>query len=211
MDTDRDARAQAAQDKEAPAIKREGADAPPRRGRTRALIAGGVVGLLVLAGILYAVVGRNGEAPAPQASGTREGTTVAKAPEPQPAAPPAAQPSAPAPSPASSPQATPASSASATAPQQPPAPAPAPAQTAQQAPAQPMSQEPAALPNSEELFVQVQQANIRAAASLRSRVLMRATKGDKLKVIGRSGKWVEVEKEGRGGWINGKLLGARAP
>ena len=74
-----------------------------------------------------------------------------------------------------------------------------------------MSQEPAALPNSEELFVQVQQANIRAEASLRSRVLMRATKGDKLKVTGRSGKWVEVEKEGRGGWINGKLLGPRAP
>jgi uncharacterized protein YgiM (DUF1202 family) len=34
----------------------------------------------------------------------------------------------------------------------------------------------------------------------------RVAKGDKLKVLGRSGKWVEVETEGRSGWISGKLL-----
>lgn len=223
MDTDRNTRAQAALDKEAPAIKRESTVAPPRRGRSRALIAGGVVGLLVLAGIIYAIVERNGEALTPQASRTSDGTTVAKAPEPQPAEPPpSAQPSAPAPAPAasaqamatppapsSSPQPTATPSAPATAQQQPPAPPPA--QTAQQPAAQPMSQEPAALPNSEELFVQAGQANLRAAASLRARVVGHATRGDKLKVIGRSGKWVEVETQGRGGWISGKLLGPRAP
>jgi uncharacterized protein YgiM (DUF1202 family) len=74
-----------------------------------------------------------------------------------------------------------------------------------------MSQEPAALPNSEELFVQARQANLRAAASLHARVVGHATRGDKLKVIGRTGKWVEVETQGRSGWISGKLLGPRAP
>ena len=74
-----------------------------------------------------------------------------------------------------------------------------------------MSQEPAALPSSDDLFVQVGQANIRATANLRARVVTRAAKGDRLKVLGRSGKWVEVETQGRSGWINGKLLGPRAP
>ena len=74
-----------------------------------------------------------------------------------------------------------------------------------------MSQEPAALPGNEELYVQARQANIRASASLRARVVGRAAKGDKLKVIGSAGKWVEVETQGRRGWISGKLLGTRAP
>jgi uncharacterized protein YgiM (DUF1202 family) len=74
-----------------------------------------------------------------------------------------------------------------------------------------MSQEPVALPNSEELFVQARQANIRAAASSSARVVGRAAQGEKFKVIGRSGKWVEVETQGRNGWISGKVLGPREP
>ena len=53
------------------------------------------------------------------------------------------------------------------------------------------------------LFVQARRANIRSEPGRGGRVIGTATKGSKVKVVGRSGKWVEVETDAGQGWING--------
>jgi SH3-like domain-containing protein len=73
-----------------------------------------------------------------------------------------------------------------------------------------MSQEPAALPNAEMISVQRSGVNIRAAPRRTARVVGSVTKGSRLKVVSRSGKWVEVETDGRSGWISRNMLRPRS-
>ena len=61
------------------------------------------------------------------------------------------------------------------------------------------------------LFVQARRANIRSEPGRGGRVIGTATKGSKVKVVSRSGKWVEVETDAGEGWINGNLLGPQSP
>jgi SH3-like domain-containing protein len=72
-----------------------------------------------------------------------------------------------------------------------------------------MSQEPVALPNPGTMVVQASRAKMRSAPNRTARVVGTAVKGNQVKVVGRSGTWLEIETEGRSGWINRKLLGPR--
>jgi hypothetical protein len=118
---------------------------------------------------------------------------------PPPAAPgpaPAAQPAAPAP-------AQRVDAASNSVPDAPPAP---PATTRPS-----MSDQPASLPKDAFVFVQRPGVNIRSAPGRSGRVVGTAAKGSRLKVLARSGNWVEIETGSGSGWISGKLLGAQSP
>jgi uncharacterized protein YgiM (DUF1202 family) len=70
-----------------------------------------------------------------------------------------------------------------------------------------MSNRATALPANEVLFVQRSRVNIRSEPGRNGRVVGTATKGSQVKVVGRSGKWVEVETDAAKGWISGSLLG----
>jgi uncharacterized protein YgiM (DUF1202 family) len=73
-----------------------------------------------------------------------------------------------------------------------------------------MNQEPAALPNPAMMSVRVAGMNLRSAPSRTARVVGTVAKGSQVKVIGRSGKWVEIETEARSGWVSANLLSPRA-
>ena len=179
-----------------------------RRSRGMPILIGIVVLLLIAGGIyLYADRERDNEI-----TGNNEPNQTAEnkpAPAPQPpapsppsaATPPASQPPS-APEPAaperSAAQSAPNQTAQAPAPADPPA-----AQT------QPMRQQSTNLPDaSDTMSVRVASANIRSAPNLRARVVVTAHKGTKVKVLSHSGKWVQVETDGRNGWINSKMLGS---
>lgn len=70
---------------------------------------------------------------------------------------------------------------------------------------------PASLPTGEIAYVQRSRANIRAEPSARARRIGQAARGTKMNVLGRSGKWVQVENGETKGWISGRLLGPALP
>ena len=74
----------------------------------------------------------------------------------------------------------------------------------------PMTSRASALPNDEVLVVQRSRANIRTEPSRKGRVIGTAAKGTQVKVISRSRNWIEVEVGGAKGWITGSLLGSSA-
>lgn len=176
----------------------------PRRSRTMPILIGIVVLLLIGTGVyLYAdrdsdITGNN------EPKQTAENTPAPAAQPPTPS--PSAQPPSGAQPPATPAPAAPERSAAQPAPNQiaqtPPPAEPQPAQP------QPMQQQSTNLPEDANMMaVRVASANLRAAPSLRARVVVTTHKGDKMKVLSRSGKWVQVEADGRKGWINGKMLG----
>jgi hypothetical protein len=69
----------------------------------------------------------------------------------------------------------------------------------------------ASLPTPEIAYVQKSRANIRAEPSKRGKRIGKAPKGTKLTVLGRAGKWVQVESGETKGWIGARLLGPRSP
>ena len=72
-----------------------------------------------------------------------------------------------------------------------------------------MQQESTNLPDGgETMSVRVGRANVRSGPRLGTRVVATLPKGTKLKIIRHAGKWVEVEANGRDGWINVKMLAA---
>ena len=72
-----------------------------------------------------------------------------------------------------------------------------------------MTDRPTALPGEEIMVVQRPRVNIRSEPGRNGRVIGTAAKGSEVKVIGRSGNWIEVETGAGRGWISGSLLGAR--
>jgi hypothetical protein len=70
---------------------------------------------------------------------------------------------------------------------------------------------PASLPTNDVTYVQRSRANIRSEPSARSKRVGQFAKGAKLNVLGRSGKWVQVESGETKGWISGRLLGPASP
>jgi len=89
----------------------------------------------------------------------------------------------------------------------------APVESAAQPPRQAdsLTNQPASLPAEESVFVQKPRVNIRAEPDRRGRVVGSASKGQQFKVVGRSGTWVQVEGDGRKGWIGGRMLGPQSP
>jgi uncharacterized protein YgiM (DUF1202 family) len=71
-----------------------------------------------------------------------------------------------------------------------------------------MTDRPTALPGAEILVVQRPRVNIRSEPGRNGRVIGTAAKGSEVKVVGRSGNWIEVETGSGRGWISGSLLGA---
>jgi uncharacterized protein YgiM (DUF1202 family) len=59
--------------------------------------------------------------------------------------------------------------------------------------------------------VQRSRANIRSEPNARSKRVGQMARGTKLNVLGRSGKWVQVESGETKGWISGRLLGPASP
>jgi cytoskeletal protein RodZ len=157
--------------------------------------------LLLLLGAGYLFTNRDAGVVSQPAD--KQATPSASVPAPTPPSPPQAQPSAQASAPAA--PATPASktqeSKSSPTPAEPAPPAARP---------QSMSQEPAALPSADTKIIQATRANMRSAPRRTARVLGTVAKGAQVKVLGRSGRWVQIEADGRTGWVNAKLLGARA-
>jgi hypothetical protein len=204
--------------------------ATPARRRFTPIVLGGFVVLILLAGAGYLFTERDVGVPQPADEQTTQSTSApTPTPQPSPQPPPHAQAAPPAP-PAASSAATPAPP-SAPAPSSAATPAPSSAAKAQEAisptgEAQPapgtpgervpptasqsINQEPAALPNADMKVVQATRANMRSAPRLRAPVLGTVAQGSQVRVIGRAGRWVQVETQGRTGWINAKLLGARA-
>jgi cytoskeletal protein RodZ len=70
---------------------------------------------------------------------------------------------------------------------------------------------PASLPTNEIAYVQRSRANIRSEPSARAKRIGQAARGTKMNVLGRSGKWVQVENGETKGWISGRLLGPALP
>jgi hypothetical protein len=70
---------------------------------------------------------------------------------------------------------------------------------------------PASLPTNDIAYVQRSRANIRAEPSARGKRVGQLARGTKLNVLGRSGKWVQVESGESKGWISGRLLGPASP
>lgn len=85
-----------------------------------------------------------------------------------------------------------------------PAPVAAPSEAAAAQPA--MNQEPVALARTDMMTVRVSGASLRAEPKRRARVVAGAPRGSQVKVVRRSGDWVEVEAEGRHGWVSKKML-----
>ena len=75
----------------------------------------------------------------------------------------------------------------------------------------PLQNQPASLPAQESVFVQKPRVNIRSEPGRRGRVVGSASKGQQFKVVGRSGSWVQVEGDGRKGWIGGRMVGPQSP
>jgi uncharacterized protein YgiM (DUF1202 family) len=75
----------------------------------------------------------------------------------------------------------------------------------------PLRNQPASLPGDDVVYVQKPGVNIRAEPGKRGRVVGSAKKGDQFKVVGRTGSWVQVEGDGRKGWIGSRLLGPQSP
>jgi hypothetical protein len=72
--------------------------------------------------------------------------------------------------------------------------------------------QPAAAPMRDMVFVVKRgPANIRSAPGKAGRVIGSAAKNTRVKQIGRSGSWVEVETEAGRGWISSALLGSASP
>ena len=61
------------------------------------------------------------------------------------------------------------------------------------------------------MFVQKPSVKIRSEPGRRGRVVGSASKGQQFKVVGRAGSWVQVEGDGRKGWIGGRMLGPQSP
>ena len=91
----------------------------------------------------------------------------------------------------------------------PPAAGSAPAESAAQP--DPLRNQPASLPADDVVFVQKPRVNIRSAPGTHGRIVGSASEGDQFKVVGRSGTWVQVEGDGRKGWISGRLVGPQSP
>jgi hypothetical protein len=70
---------------------------------------------------------------------------------------------------------------------------------------------PTSLPTDDIAYVQAARANIRSGPSVRGQVVGKVSKGTKLNVLSRAGKWVQVESGETKGWISGNLLGGRSP
>ena len=70
---------------------------------------------------------------------------------------------------------------------------------------------PASLPTDDIAYVQRSRANIRAEPSAHGKRVGQLARGTKLNVLGRSGKWVQVESGETKGWISGRLLGPASP
>lgn len=139
------------------------------------------------------------ETPAAQPKAPAQPQTPARAEAPAQAQPPAQ---------AQAPTQTP-PPAQAQAPTQAPPASSAPAETAAQP--DPLRNQPASLPADEVMYVQKAGVNIRAEPGKQGRLVGSARKGDQFKVVGRSGTWVQVEGDGRKGWISGRLLGPQTP
>jgi type IV secretory pathway VirB10-like protein len=181
----------------------EGRAAGSGRLSRTALAVGGLVVLAVLAGAIYQFTNRDAgvasQSADQQAAPNASVPAPAPAPTPEPPAPPQTQASAPA-APATPPS-KPQESTANTTPAEPARPA---------AGQQSMSQEPAALPSADTKVIQATRANIRSAPRRRARVVGTVAKGAQVKVRSHSGRWVQIETDGRTGWVNAKLLGARA-
>jgi len=184
------------------------AQSPARRSGAIPVVFG-IIAFILIAGGFYLYEDRNSEkevastqpkvategsqpAPAGPSPSPSEQVTPGSSPSSPPAAPPA--PTQQSPSPPSSPPPDRAAQA--------PSPAEQPA-----AQSQPMRQQPTNLPESSEtMSVRVGHANIRSAPRVGASVLVTTSKGARLKVLRHAGKWVQVEVDGRNGWINAKLL-----
>jgi hypothetical protein len=70
---------------------------------------------------------------------------------------------------------------------------------------------PTSLPTNDIAYVQKSDANIRSEPSLRGKRVGKASKGTKVNVLSRTGKWVQVESGETKGWISGNLLSDRLP
>ena len=75
----------------------------------------------------------------------------------------------------------------------------------------PMRDQSVSLPAPEVAFVQGTRVNIRSDPNARAQIVGHASKGEQLTVIRRAGRWVQVDT-GRGqGWVSASLLGPRSP
>jgi uncharacterized protein YgiM (DUF1202 family) len=70
---------------------------------------------------------------------------------------------------------------------------------------------PTSLPTNDIAYVQKARANIRAEPSVGAKLVGQADRGSKLTVVGRAGKWTEVERGATRGWVSANLLGPRSP
>jgi type IV secretory pathway VirB10-like protein len=204
--------------------------ASKRRRSVTPMLLCSLIALLAIAGALYYFVGGesgSGVASRQQPEQASERPQVAIAPAPSKSAesppPPAPPPASPVPPQTQSvaPPLAPTPQQQSANPSAPSAPAP-PSKQAETAPAvspttesQPppaMSGRATSLPGNEEpLFVQVRRANIRSEPDRTGRIIGTVTRGNQVKVIGRSGTWVEVETDAGKGWISGGLLRPQLP
>ncbi len=70
---------------------------------------------------------------------------------------------------------------------------------------------PTSLPTNDIAYVQKARANIRSEPSVGAKLVGQADRGSKLNVVGRAGKWTQVERGATRGWVSGNLLGPRLP
>jgi hypothetical protein len=70
---------------------------------------------------------------------------------------------------------------------------------------------PAGLPTNDIAYVQKARANIRAEPNVGAKLVGQADRGSKLAVVGRAGKWTQVERGATRGWVSANLLGPRSP
>jgi hypothetical protein len=193
------------------------------RGRaTTGIVLGSLLGVLLLAGIVYYIAGHRAGtevATGPSPKQVPENSAVTTQPRPpegaeKPTASTAPPPAASAAPTANLPPATPAREGAAN--NAPAASGGRPGESAE-APAVPqrsMRDRPAALPdqpgagpaNEAVLKVQRGPANIRSAPGKSGRLIGTVAKGAQLKEISRSGSWVEVDTDSGRGWISAALL-----
>ena len=62
-----------------------------------------------------------------------------------------------------------------------------------------------------DLYVKSVKAKILTKPSMRSKTVIIASRGSKLKEIRRKGKWIEVEKSGKKGWVSKYLVSKKPP
>ena len=74
-----------------------------------------------------------------------------------------------------------------------------------------MRDQSASLPAAEVAFVLRPRVNIRTEPNARAKVVGRVLRGEKVTVIRRSGRWVQVDTGNGQGWIAASLLGPQAP